>query len=168
MRVFILSFVVGAALLFTVGATRPSGYIVERSLAMDVPPERIAAVLSEVRQWPGVLGVAAPTFPCEPAEPCSTMRWGTSGSGGTLTIKNREPTRIIAQIEYERPETQQELHELYLQPTPAGGTLVRWRVAQERSLPIRLASLTVNTDQAQGQLLESALARLKLSASERR
>ncbi|MEZ4382946.1 MAG: SRPBCC family protein [Nannocystaceae bacterium] len=120
------------ALLLVIGLFLPSTWHVERTVTVAAPPEAIAPLIVEPRQWAQWAAwnnEMDPTMVTEYAGPPSgvgaSMRWhGESMGQGTMVITKVEPGRVEYDMSLEEQGTP--AHGQFLLEPAGGATKVTW------------------------------------------
>ncbi len=159
------------ALLLIYAATRPDTFRVERSLRIQAPPERLIAMIGDLRQfnrW----------NPYERKDPALKGRYGGSTQGpgaqyawesdkvgtGSLEITALQaPTRVAMKLDFVKPFAAHNQVEFTLQPD-AGGTRVRWAMHGPAPYVSKLMGVLFDMDRMVGRDFEDGLNNLKALA----
>ena len=149
-------------------------YTVERTRAVDAPPERVRALLDDFHEWPR-------WSPWEDIDPAMQRTYGgpESGVGSTYTwsgnrkagqgrmeIRDVTDDRIDITLQFDKPFPSD--NELTFLIEPEGtGSRVTWRMTGSRSRLMRLAGPLLNMDKLVGKDFERGLERLGVVAARR-
>jgi uncharacterized protein YndB with AHSA1/START domain len=149
--------------------SRPKGYQIARSLAVQATPELVYGQLEDLRQfphwspWDGRDPNLQRTFEGPPRGPGARMHWqGNRQMGtGTLTITQATPPSALRYLMMlERPWQATIENDFRIVPAPAGST-VTWTVSGELGFWAKLFRLFDHPDERVGNDLETGLAKLK-------
>jgi hypothetical protein len=159
-----------AVLLFA--ATRPSDFLIQRSVSIDAPPEAVFAHIDDFHRWRA-------WSPYEHLDPAMKRSYGgaASGKGATYAwegnskagagnieiIESLLPSRIVFRLEMIKPfaAVNRVVFSLLAQP---GGVQVTWAMSGSNGFIAKLMGLFVNIDRMVGAQFEQGLARLKTVA----
>ncbi|MBI5258217.1 MAG: SRPBCC family protein [Burkholderiales bacterium] len=159
------------ALLFILAATRPDHFRVERSIRVQAPPERIHALIEDLRRFntwnpyekkdPALKGRYGDTT----RGPGASYAWDSSKVGvGRMTITAvTAPSRVAMALDFEKPFAAHNQVEFTLQPDN-GATRVTWAMSGPSPFPSKLIGLVFSMDRMIGQDFEQGLASLKALA----
>jgi len=162
--------VIGAVLLFA--ASKPNTFIVQRSIVIDAPPEKVFALVNDLHNWPKW----APqdredpymkrTFSGTASGVGAVSDWTGSGNtgAGRMTITDSQPSqRISVRVDWARPFVATNINDFVLQPAGASTNLV-WTMRGPNLYPMKIMSVFVNMDRSMGKHFEAGLANLKQTA----
>jgi carbon monoxide dehydrogenase subunit G len=131
---FIGGFIVLAVVCILIAAsTQPSDFRVERSITIDAPPAKVAALINDFHNWPAwspwaKLDPAMKTTYSGPASgPGSIYEWeGNSKVGqGRMEILTVEPAKTSIKLDFLKPFEGHNTANFLLQPEGTG-TRVTW------------------------------------------
>lgn len=172
MRAF--EWLIGAVLVLAVmalliGLMLPSQLVVSRSLVIAAPPERVYAVIRDLRHYEDFLPWNAPDsdivyrYPGATSGVAARMEWqavGSQVSVGSLEITAAlEDRRIEMQVRHDRDSRMMD-NWLQLQPVEAG-TRVEWGMRKELGWGLLGRYTAVLFDDAIGAQYERGLKRLR-------
>jgi uncharacterized protein YndB with AHSA1/START domain len=152
-----------------VAATRPDTFRIERSAAIKAPPEKIYAIIHDLRHWPSW----SPWQKLDPgmkvtnsgpvAGKGAVSEWsGNSkvGSGRTEITEAIPPSRIIMKLDMLSPLEAHNIVEYKLEPN-GEVTTVTWAMHGTQPLLGKVVGLFIDCDKMVGQSFEEGLANLK-------
>jgi len=159
-----------AALAFLLAWRRPDAFRVERSIHVDAPPERIEALIGDLRRFntwnpfaagkPMRLDYSGP----ERGRGAACDFSGPRGAGsGRLAVVDTEPGKITMQLTMSAPIRCENTIAFVLAPG-VGGTGVTWSMAGRSPFIVKLMGLLFDTDCMAGRDLERGLSALKAQA----
>lgn len=161
-------------LLLVYTATRPDPFRVERSLRIEAPPERVYALIEDLRgfnTW----------NPYVRKDPAIKQRYGevTRGPGAFYAWESKEvgvgsmkitdvqaPTRVTIALDFEQPFTAHNTAEFTLRPD-GGATQVQWAMHGPANFVSKLMGVFFDMDRMVGPDFEAGLANLKTAAEAR-
>jgi uncharacterized protein YndB with AHSA1/START domain len=157
------------AALLGFAATRPNAFRVQRSLAIQAPPQRIFNLIADFHQW----GLWSPyekidplmrkTFSGAESGRGAVYNWsGNSKAGeGCMEITSTaEPSKIVIKLDFLKPFEGHNTAEFTMQ-LAATSTKVTWAVYGPQSFLLKFLSIFMNMDKMLGKEFESGLANLK-------
>jgi hypothetical protein len=159
------------AVLLVYAATKPDSFRVERSLRIQAPPERLHAMINDLRSFntwnpyerkdPALKG----SYGATTVGPGARYGWESSEVGtGSLAILETVPaSKVTMALDFVKPFEAHNQAEFTLQPEP-GGTRVTW--AMHGPLPYlgKVMHVFINVDRMVGTDFEAGLANLKTLA----
>ena len=167
--------IVGAVLLVAVAATliyastRPDSFRVERSTAMNAPPEKIFPYIEELKRW-------AEWSPYESRDPAMKRTHSGAGSGkgavyewdgndsvgkGRMEIvDSRPPNKVTIKLDFLKPFEGHNMAELTVEPK-GGQTIVTWAMYGPSTFMTKLVGTFVDMDDMIGRDFAAGLAKLK-------
>jgi hypothetical protein len=174
----LVKILVGAAvsvvIFLVVVALQPPTFHVERSITVNVPPERTFALVNDFHAWKA-------WSPWEARDPAMkrTYSGASSGAGavyawsgnrdvgeGRMTIESsRDPSLVSIKLEFLKPFVATNTATYSFAPV-AGGTRVTWAMDGANAFLAKAFHLFVSVDRLVGADFERGLARMK-SAAER-
>jgi len=159
------------ALLLVVAANRPDSFHVERSITVQAPPERVFALINDLKQFnrwnpyekkdPAIRGSYGERL----AGPGARYAWESKEVGvGSLEITAATaPTRVAMRLDFVKPFEAHSQAEFTI--TPAGGAQqVSWAMQGPVPFVSKLMGLFFNMDRMIGQDFEAGLQNLKTLA----
>jgi len=161
--------VVGTAFI----ASRPASFTVERSAAIDAPPEAVFALLNDFHQW----GRWSPwekldpnlkrTFDGPPSGPGASYAWSGNddvGEGRMKIVDAKPGESVTIDLEFLKPFPAKNRTTFTLEPS-AAGTKVRWAMQGENGFVGKAMSLAMDMDALVGKDFETGLANLNAAAA---
>ena len=167
--------IVGAVLLVAVAATliyastRPDSFRVERSTAMNAPPEKIFPYIEELKRW-------AEWSPYESRDPAMKRTHSGAGSGkgavyewdgndsvgkGRMEIvDSRPPNKVTIKLDFLKPFEGHNMAELTVEPK-GGQTIVTWAMYGPSTFMTKLIGTFMDMDDMIGRDFAAGLAKLK-------
>ena len=160
--------------LLLYAATRPDQFRVERSLRIEAPPERVYALIEDLKgfnTW----------NPYVRKDPAMKQRYGdvTRGPGAFYAWESKEvgvgsmkitevqaPTRVTIALDFEQPFTAHNTAEFTLSPD-GGATQVTWAMHGPANFMSKLMGVFFDMDRMVGPDFEAGLANLKTAAEAR-
>lgn len=161
------------ALLLIYAATRPDTFRVERKLSIQAPPERIFAMINDLKRF-------NTWNPYEKKDPALKGRYGatTAGPGaqygwegdkvgtGSMEITQvQAPQRVAMKLDFVKPFEAHNVVEFSLQPA-GGRTEVTWAMHGPANYLSKLMGVLINMDKMVGKDFEDGLNNLKALAEQ--
>jgi uncharacterized protein YndB with AHSA1/START domain len=153
-------------------ATRPSSFVVTRTIVINAPPEKLSGMVADFHQW-------AAWSPWEKMDPGMKRTYGGTPSGvgstyawvgndkvgsGNMDIQKVEPGReVVFGLHFVKPFKADNLGRFTFQPEGAG-TKVTWSMEGKNPYIAKLMGLFFNMDQMIGKDFEAGLANMKAAA----
>jgi uncharacterized protein YndB with AHSA1/START domain len=167
----IVAIVLLVAILAVLGvaATRPDSFRVERSTTIAAPPDRVYALISDLRQfntWNPFQRkepTAKLTYTGPSAGIGAAYTWDGDKSGaGRMEIVEALPAqRVGARLDFMRPMEAHNRVEFSLQPHSGGGTRVTWAMTGPMPYVFKLFTLFSDMDTMVGSDFSAGLDNLK-------
>jgi hypothetical protein len=164
------SVLVGLVLVIVlVAATRPTEFIVERSIELTGTPETVFAWVNDFHRWarwsPYDRRDPAMKKTYEGAESGVGARYGWSGNkqvgAGSMTItESSAPQHIVIALEFTAPFPGKNVARFSFEPK-GSAVRVRWAITGRNPLPAKIFGLFVDMDRLIGRDFEIGLAALK-------
>jgi hypothetical protein len=147
-------------------ATRPPRFRVERSVTIGTRPERVLALIDDLRAWP--------SWSAEKADPTEVRTygdvergvgaacdWDSQGSAGKGHMEVVEATaeHVTVRVDWRRPFVASNMNHFAL-ASRGDATLVTWTLDAENIPILKLMTLFVSADRLMGGHLERGLAAL--------
>jgi uncharacterized protein YndB with AHSA1/START domain len=164
-----LAAIVAAILIFA--ATRPNTFRIQRSTAIQAPPERIFPIINDHHQWEA-------WSPWENLDPAMKKTYSGAGNGlgaiyewqgnnkvgagRTEITESIQPSRIVMKLDYLKPFEAHNTVEFTLEPQ-AGGTRITWAMFGSRPYAGKLMGMLFS-DRMVGRMFDDGLTRLKAVA----
>ncbi|MDC8012434.1 SRPBCC family protein [Tahibacter soli] len=168
--IIVLVVVIAAILIYA--ATKPDAFVIQRSLGIKAPPERIFALINDFKAWPQ-------WSPYEKRDPAMQRTLGGSerGKGATYAwegnkdvgqgrmeiTESTEPSRIAIKLDFIKPFEAHNTAEFTLVPS-GDTTIVTWAMRGEWPYISKVMGVFVNMDRLIGTDFEAGLASLKTLA----
>ena len=164
--------VCGIAVVMILAAMKPDQFRVQRSVAIQAPPEKIFPLINDFKAWPA-------WSPYEMKDPAMKRTYGpsTSGKGGTyawegdknvgagniLITEAAAPTKVTLNLNMVKPFEAHNIVDFTL--TPAGdSTTVTWAMRGDTPYFAKVIHVFFNMDRMVGGDFEAGLAKLKAAA----
>ena len=167
--------IVGVVALATVAAilvyasTRPDSFRVERSTAMNAPPEKIFPYIEGLKRW-------AEWSPYESRDPAmkrahsgaergkgAVYEWDgndTVGKGRMEIVDSTPPHRVVIKLDFLKPFEGHNMAELTVEPK-GGQTIVTWAMYGPSTFMTKLIGTFMDMDDMIGRDFAAGLAKLK-------
>ncbi|MGQ3296803.1 SRPBCC family protein [Reyranella sp.] len=167
--------IVGAVLLVAVAAiliyasTRPDSFRVERSTAMNAPPEKIFPYIDGLKRW-------AEWSPYEGRDPAMKRTYGGAesgkgavyewdgndnvGKGRMEIVESTPPSKVVIKLDFLKPFEGHNTAELTVQPK-GGQTIVTWAMYGPSTFMTKLIGTFMDMDDMIGRDFAAGLAKLK-------
>lgn len=164
----VLLVVVALAGLVGYAAMQPDTFRWERSILVDAPPERIAAIVTDFRRgaewspWEKLDPAMARTFTGPETGVGSIYEWdGNSDVGaGRQEIVSVDPDKVTMKLDFKRPFEANNFADFIF--TPEGdGTRVTWAIYGPHPLIARVMGIVFDAEGMVGADFERGLASLK-------
>ena len=130
--------VVAVGVLVAFAATRPPVFEVRRTALIKAPPEKIFALIDDLRGWrawspyenldPGM----ARDYSGPESGPGAAYAWrsdGRAGVGRMAIVEAEAPRRIVIALDFVKPMRASDMAEFRLQPEGEGATRVTWSMS---------------------------------------
>jgi hypothetical protein len=166
----LIGFAVIVAVIVVLGATRPAAYQLERKIDVAAAPERVFAVLDDLRQFTsGVLVIFGEprdkpklqkTFSGPERGVGQTVEWSGDGAGKLAIEESVAGKKLRIRLEFTAPMKSIATYVITLD----GSSTVTWTMSGEHNFIGRVFGLFMNMDKALGADVEKSLARLKALA----
>jgi uncharacterized protein YndB with AHSA1/START domain len=167
--------IVGAVLLVTIAVilvhvwTRPDSFRVERSTAMNAPPEKIFPYIEGLKRW-------AAWSPYEGRDPAMKRAYsGADGGKGAVyewdgnddvgkgrmeIVDSTPPHRVVIKLDFLKPFEGHNMAELTVEPK-GGQTIVTWAMYGPSTFMTKLIGTFMDMDDMIGRDFAAGLAKLK-------
>jgi uncharacterized protein YndB with AHSA1/START domain len=168
----IVAVLIGAVLAFA--ATRPNTFLIERSLSIKAPPEKIFALINNFHDWirwapqdtedPSMKR----TFNGPESGTGAISDWTSTGSAGRGRMSITEsvaPHRISVDVDWVKPFKAHNVNLFSLEPDGAS-TRATWSMRGTNVYMLKVMSVFVNMDRMMGKHFEAGLENLKRAAEE--
>ena len=156
-------------------ATRPDTFRVERSRVIAAPPERVYALIHDLRAFntwnpyerkdPAIQGEYSPAT----AGPGARYAWRSDkvGTGSMEIVDATAPRRVGMKLDFVAPFEAHNQVEFSLVPEGAGTTRVTWSMQGPVPYLAKIAHLLFNMDHMVGQDFEDGLTNLQAVAQKK-
>jgi uncharacterized protein YndB with AHSA1/START domain len=176
-KVFVITAVAALALLMIYAATRPDTFAVERSTRVQAAPERVFALINDLRSFntwnpyerkdPAIKGSYGRTS----AGPGALYSWQSEKVGvGSMEIVDAAPaSRVTMKLDFVKPFEAHNTVEFTVKPEGAAPDITRvtWAMVGPMSFIGKLMHVFFNMEQVVGQDFEAGLENLKTIAEQR-
>jgi hypothetical protein len=168
--VIIVAVVIAAILAFA--ATRPDTFRIERSIRVNVLPEKIFPLINDFHHW-------AAWSPWEKLDPAmkktytgaangkgAVYEWegnGKVGAGRMEITESHEPAKVIIQLSFLKPFKAQNLAEFSID-AKGDSTDVIWAMSGSKQFMLKVMGLFMNMDKMVGKDFETGLSNMKAVA----
>lgn len=160
------------AIVLVLAALQPDTYSVERSRVIAAPPERIAPLLTDLRQWItwNPWDELEPTSHKEYSEPASGVgawyTWqGEVVGAGRMEIASIRPSEVVYDLTFTEPFEDEAVVTIAMAPE-GEGTRVSWAMTGNQSFVGKIFALFVDMDAMIGADFERGLANLEHQLAE--
>jgi uncharacterized protein YndB with AHSA1/START domain len=165
--VFFLAIVVAAVLLFA--TTRPDTILVERSIVIHAPPDKIFPLVDDFHNWPQWAAqdkedpTMTRTYSGPASGPGAISGWTSTGSAGQgeMTITSTKPdSRVRVRVSFVKPFPFHNTHVISLETVPVG-TQITWTSEVQNVYFMKVMGLFMNMDNYMGKHFQASLENLK-------
>jgi uncharacterized protein YndB with AHSA1/START domain len=166
----------GVAVLFALvliyGAFQPGHFRVQRTVAIQAPPEKVFPLINDFHNWPAwspwekLDPHMKRTLSGPPSGPGAAYDWdGNNKAGkGRMEITDSVPdSKVGIKIDFIRPMEGSDAVEFTLQPNGAG-TNVTWVMSGPLTFPGKVMTIFVSMDSLIGSDFDTGLAKMKAVA----
>jgi uncharacterized protein YndB with AHSA1/START domain len=174
-----LKFLLVAALVIVVivlcvlalAATKPARFTVQRNITVQAPPEKVFALINDLRRWPEWSGderdesTVRRSYSGAPAGKGAVCEWEGTGSAGKgrIEIVESSPNMIRLQADWARPFAARNIN-IFTSEPQGNATRVTWTLDGENVFMLRIMTIFVTADRLMGSHLERGLSDLKSAA----
>jgi uncharacterized protein YndB with AHSA1/START domain len=155
-------------------AMKPDSIRVQRSTEIKAQPEKVFALINDLKNWsrwepqdrkdPSLKR----TFSGAESGKGAESDWqgsGQAGKGKMLIVESLPPSRVVVQVDFERPFEAHNVNQFVL--VPAGEmTNITWTMQGTNVYILKLMSVFMNTDKIMGAHFEEGLRNLKQVAEQ--
>jgi len=161
--------VVAVAAILIYASTRPDSFRVERSTAINAPPEKIFPYIERLTRW-------AEWSPYEGRDPAmkrahsgaasgkgAVYEWDGNdqvGKGRMEIVDSTPPHKVVIKLDFLKPFEGHNTAELTVQPK-GGQTIVTWAMYGPSTFMTKLVGTFMDMDEMIGRDLAAGLAKLK-------
>jgi hypothetical protein len=165
--------VVAIAVILILAAMKPSDFVVERSVTINTPPERIAPLINDFHNWNEWSPWAKldpdmkTSFSGAPSGVGSVYEWeGNSKVGkGRMEIRSIQPAKTTIKLDFLKPFEGHNTADFVLEPEGSSATRVTWVMYGPLTfIPGKVMSVFTNMDSMIGDDFQRGLANLKATA----
>jgi len=172
LKKILIAVVVLIAAVLIYAATRPDSFRVERSATIKAPPEKVFALVNDLKRWDA-------WSPWEKKDPSMRRSWGdaTTGKGASYSWEGNKdvgqgrmeitesvpPSKISIKLEFVKPFEARNAVDFTLQPR-GDTTDVTWAIYGPSPYISKLIGIFCNVDSMIGKDFEAGLADLKAVA----
>jgi uncharacterized protein YndB with AHSA1/START domain len=161
-----------------VAATKPSTFLIERSVTIDAPPQRVFGLIDDFHHWPRWAPqdrddkTMQRTFKRAKAGNGAVSEWTSQGSAGagTMTMSEVVPLQQVkVVVNWDRPFEAQNINTFTLTPVPQGATTatkVTWTVRGSNLYVMKAMEVFLGIDGVIGKHLDEGLRNLKDAAED--
>jgi len=169
LKKILIAVVVLIAAVLIYAATRPDSFRVERSATIKAPPEKVFALVNDLKRWDA-------WSPWEKKDPSMRRSWGdaTTGKGASYSWEGNKdvgqgrmeitesvpPSKISIKLEFVKPFEARNAVDFTLQPR-GDTTDVTWAIYGQSPYISKLIGIFCNVDSMIGKDFEAGLADLK-------
>jgi hypothetical protein len=168
-----LSLVAVVLLILAAAAMQPNSFSVQRSIAIQAPPEKIIPLISDFHQW-------TRWSPWEKLDPAmrrtytgaardqgAIYAWkGDSKVGeGRMEVTGVTPSAVAIKLDFLTPFESHNVTEFSMAPDGAT-TTVTWKMSGPSQFMTKLMGLVASMDSMVGKDFENGLAKLKVAAEQ--
>ena len=174
LKTILLTVVLIVAALLIYAATRPDSFRLERSTTVAAPPDKVFALINDLRQfntWNPFAKIdpdQVVTYEAVTAGPGAAYRWlgPKSGAGRMEITQVQPPQRIAIKLDFSKPFEAHNQDEFTVTADGAGSR-VTWAMFGPMAYLNQLISVFVSMDKMVGGDFERGLASLKAMAEAR-
>lgn len=174
-KALLLAVLGGAVVILLIAATRPDSFRVERSVRVKAPPERVFALINDMRafnEWNPFAKkdpAMKATYSGAAAGKGSAFGWeGEEAGVGSMEITDAvSPSMVAMKLDFMKPFEAHNHVAFTLRPE-ADGTHVTWAMDGPVPYPSKVMHMLFNVDKMIGDDFESGLLDLKTLAERRR
>ncbi len=168
----VAAIVVGVIVIcvLALAATKPARFTVQRSIVVQAVPERVFALINDLRRWPEWSAderdsTVRRTYSGAPAGKGAVCEWEGTGSAGKgrIEIVESSPNMIRLQADWARPFAARNINIFTLEPK-GNTTRITWTLDGENVFMLRVMTIFVGADHLMGSHFERGLADLKSAA----
>lgn len=169
--IVVLVFVVAVAGLLAYAATRPDDFRVQRSIVIKAPPEKVMAVVADLRGWTAWSPYEKKdpamkrAYAGAPAGKGATYEWdGNKDVGhGRMEILEAGPSKVLIKLDFITPFEAHNTAEFTAVPR-GDGTNVTWAMYGPSPYVAKVMQTVMDMDKMIGTDFEAGLASLKTVA----
>ncbi len=149
-------------------ATRPDTFLVQRSLSIQAPPEKIFALVNDFHKWQSwspyehLDPKLKRTFSGADSGVGAVYEWNgndDAGSGRMEIVESTPPSKIVIKLDFSKPFESHNKTEFTF--APKGETNVTWAMSGPNQLMMKVMGSFMNLETMIGKDFEVGLANLK-------
>ena len=168
--VAVLVVIVAGILIYA--ATRPDTFRVQRSVSIKAPPDKIYALINDLRLWSGWSPYEKKdpdmkrTFSGAPSGKGAIYEWDGNnnvGKGRMEITDTASPSKVVIKLDFIKPFEGHNTAEFTLEPK-GDSTVVTWAMYGSASLMMKVMGIFMNMDNMIGNDFAVGLANLKAVA----
>jgi uncharacterized protein YndB with AHSA1/START domain len=164
--------------LGVVAATKPSTYLVERSVTIQAPPQRVFGLIDDFHHWPKWAQqdrddpTMKRTYKRVKSGNGAESEWTSQGNAGagSMTMTEVVPLeQVKVTVDSDRPFAAQDIYTFTLTPIPESettATKVTWTVRGTNNYLMKAKEVFLGVDGVVGRPLDEGLRNLKDAAEE--
>jgi len=166
MKIALLVVVVLVGAVLALAAMRPDTFRVQREAAIQAPPEKVYALISDFKAWPA-------WSPWEKKDPQMKRTFGDKtyawqgnkevGEGKMTLVEAVPASRVKLSLDFIKPFEAHNTVDFNLQPKDKG-TTVTWSMQGDTPYFFKIVHVFVDMDRMVGKDFEAGLANLKAAA----
>jgi carbon monoxide dehydrogenase subunit G len=153
-------------------SSKPDTFRVQRSIVVNVPPEKIFALINDFHKWDrwAPQDQQDPTMHRTYSGPAegkgAVSEWtgsGSTGQGRMEVVESTPPKTVTIKVDFVKPFAAHNTNQFVLEPTGAA-TRVTWTIDASNLYAMKVMSIFVNIQKEFGKHMESGLSSLKAAA----
>ena len=160
------------AVILVFAATKPATLHVQRSMVVNAPPEKVFALVNDLRRWqqwePQEDSTTTRTFSGAPSGVGAASEWnsrGRAGKGKMSVIESQPSSRVVVKVDFLKPFESHNMNEFMVAPAD-GATKVTWSWQGQNLYFMKVMGIFVNMDRMIGKHFEDGLAKMKRVAEQ--
>jgi uncharacterized protein YndB with AHSA1/START domain len=166
--------VIVVTLVLLLAALKPNTFRVECSVAVAAPPQRVLRLLDDFHAWPAWApqdrddSTMQRTYRGAASGAGAVSDWTSRGSAGAgrMTITDRSPSEVVADVTWTRPFRAHNVNTFRLASSGSGpgATQVTWTLEGTNLYMMKVMEVFVGVNGLMGKHLDAGLASLKQAA----
>jgi uncharacterized protein YndB with AHSA1/START domain len=162
------------AVVLVFAATKPDTFLIERSLSIKAPPEKIFTLIDNFHDWTRWAPQDTEdlsmkrTFSGPESGTGAISDWtstGSAGRGRMLITESAAPHRISVEVDWVKPFIAHNVNVFSLEPDGTS-TRATWSMHGTNVYVMKVMGVFVNIDRMMGNIFEAGLENLKKAAEE--
>ncbi len=168
----IVGVVIAGILIYA--ATKPDSFRVQRTIVINVPPDKVFPLINDFKAWPA-------WSPYEKKDPAMKRSYGavTAGKGatyawegdknvgqGSMEVVESGPRKLLMKLDFLKPFEAHNVAEFRLEPK-GDGTAVTWAIYGPSPYMSKVIGTFLNMDNMIGRDFEQGLADLKAAVEKK-